>query len=252
MNINNWITLFALILLVSCNPNESKNDDENSHRPGREMAYKFIAVDALSPELQTTYYSGGGGVISLWMDLKASTFEFKQKNILTNDWAQAKEDHLRKEMKTIGLYEHPIEGDYERLFICAGVSGDVIIYADEIIGDLKAGEDLSDLFECAAKGRIKYPEMDIIEDQILLEAIKEEKYPYYVWYNYNEYFSEKIIPLCGTDGYVNPLELRVKQDPHFFDVPHTLHFVIPITGLDKEGNEKSMVLTGVCSTTPQE
>ena len=240
-----YIAILNLVLVFSC---KTGSEDNRGYTPGRgtpgvEREYKFLAVNAFSQDLKVDYIPAYGGHFNISLNLRASTLSFIAKNTLRGEWAEALGMHLREELKNNGLYEAVYEGDYERYFICAGISGEVLIDADLDVAGRKAGEDLSDLFECGAKGRILYPEMDIVADNHLTQGSRDG-----VYYNYKDYSSISIIPLVGVDGIGDPFSVRpLKEYTNILDSPLTLHFVIPITGLDIDGNEKSLVLTGICS-----
>ena len=236
-----YIAILNLVLVFSC---KTGSEDNRGYTPGRgtpgvEREYKFLSIDAFKPELKVNYSSAYGAWFDISLDFRGSN----EKNMLKGEWAEEKGKHLREELKKYNLYRAVIEGDYERYFICAGISGAVLIYADSEVAGREAGEDLSDLFECFAKGRILYPEMDIVADNHLTQDSRDG-----VYYNYKDYSSISIIPLVGVDGIGDPFSVRpLKEYTNILDSPLTLHFVIPITGLDIDGNEKSLVLTGICS-----
>lgn len=245
-----YIAILVLVCALSC---KTGGEEDNGHyingrgRPGVEREYKFLSVDACKPELKVNYSSAYGGWFAISLDFRESYPSFFEKNMLKGEWAAEKGKHLREELKKYGLYEAVIEGDYEREFICAGVSGDVLIYADTDVAGRQAGEDLSDLFECVAKGRILYPEMDIVADDHLTQSASDQARDD-AYYNYKDYYSLSIIPIVGVTGIWVPLSVRpLKEYNGILDSPLTLHFVIPITGLDIDGIEKSMVLSGVYS-----
>ncbi|MBP5571510.1 MAG: hypothetical protein J6X39_02440 [Bacteroidales bacterium] len=246
-----YITVLTSLLICSCGTNGTEDDDPmiGGGGVGVEREYKFLSVDALKPELKVTYYPFYGGGIDVELEFANKISQY----VLEGELVKEKEHHLREQLKHFGLYRHPYEGDFVTYFIYAGISGEVKLFADEEINNRKAGEDLSDMFECFVGGRIKYPDMDVVADKHLLYAIEHNTSSDDVSYNYKDYYSDSIIPIVGVNGIFSIFNIRPSKDySHLLDSSLTLHFAFPITGLDKEGNEKSMVLTGVCSTAPQE
>ena len=237
------IAILSIVTVISCKTGgEEIINDYDGRTKGIEREYKFLSIDSFKPELIVGYYSAYG-FFNLSLNCRGTSSAEIEKYTLKGEWAEEKGKHLREELKKYGLYEAVIEGDFERFFICAGVSGEVLIYADSDVAGRKAGEDLSDLFECFAKGRILYPEMEIVADNHLTQGSRDG-----VYYNYRDYSSISIIPLVGVDGIWSSFSVRpLKEYLYILDSPLTLHFVIPITGLDIDGNEKSVVLTGTCS-----
>lgn len=238
------ILLSEAFLFLSCETPREEKQIVRGQGTGTEREYVFIAVDAFQSELEVSYDAYQG-----CFNLSLVQTGRYDKYVINEEWAVEKGKHLRAEMKKYRLYINPIEGDIESLFICAGVSGQVMIYADQEVGGRKAGENLADMFECLTKGRIKYPEMDIIADEHLTQAAETRHEPDYVYYNYQDYYSLPIIPIHGVEGVFSPFMVRPSaQYSSIFESPLTLHFVIPITGVATNNNEMSVVLTGTCST----
>ena len=129
-------------------------------------------------------------------------------------------------------------------FYCcyAGVSGPIKIYADTDIDGYQAGEDLSDLFAVSPAYEqlvgTTYPEMKTLH----FFAERDQ----YVEVPVKEYFAVGTAPLISIsygcvlhtiDGFEYLME-------DILDGKLILHFELPITGINSDGEEESRVLTG--------
>ncbi len=208
-----------------------------------ETTYRILSIDAFKPEL--TVFAAYNGV-TLMLSPKGSSSDFLKKHSIKEDMI----DHLKDEFMHYNIHHYSYDGDNSVLYIFAGVSGPIQIYSDTDIDGREAGEDLSDLFECYSLGRIKYPEMDVIPDQHLLDAQASHKAPNVVAYDCNEYYSEGVLPIIGLgEPPIGAQTIQIKkQYSYLLESPFTFHVTIPITGLDKDGNEIGMVLTATNTT----
>lgn len=233
--------ILSLGLLASCKDRGANEDYPISGKINSDRVYSFVSLDAFSPELDVISDNKG---FMLTLKLKVNKIE---NYTFTEEWAEKNGLHLREQMKEYNLHYPALEGDTETLFVFAGLSGNVRIYAEEDYKGYKAGEDLSGLFECLARGRIKFPEMDIVADDHLLEAQRTHHEASFHWYNLKEYNSESIIPIMGVEGIYHGILAVRPLNQIRIDSPLTLHIEIPVLGLDKNQKEQSLLLTGVCT-----
>ena len=123
----------------------------------------------------------------------------------------------------------------------AGVSGPVKVYSDRLVAGREAGEDLSDLAGVYTKCRIKYPEMELMEDDTHGYTDPEGLWgPYKVYFSLGDYFFEGAVP-AALSGF----NVEVTLSPEI-DASVPLFFEIPVTGRGLDGEEKTVVFTGSC------
>lgn len=141
--------------------------------------------------------------------------------------------------------------DLEHFYCClAGVSKHIRIYADEDIDSFSAGENISHLFvvspEYETLANVVYPEMTPVH---MFGEIVDHRPRQLSKIPITEYFSVGTSPLmpisygCSldtVDGYENLQE-------QILDGLVTLHFEIPVIGVNSNGEEESRILTGTIS-----
>ena len=123
--------------------------------------------------------------------------------------------------------------------IYGGISGPARVYSNVEVDGRPAGEDISDLFEVSIRGMVRYPEMSLI----ISEHIKQHKGDVgYCTLGFREFFTQGTVPFSADyDTYLYPKE----GYSYLLDGSMTIHIEIPVKGIDTEGKEKSVVLTGI-------
>lgn len=242
------LALLSMVMAVSCaqNADTEQSQDSNKHVSKDRLYCSFISVDAYDSIIDLDYSDAYGPHILLGLKINGKGPGYYEQYKIKDEDLDEKAKLLADELLSYN-FSFDVGVDTELYIICAGISGDVKVYADKDVAGRKAGEDLSDMLECFSMGRIKYPEMTVVPDSHLIEALNQKKGPDYTYYGYKEYNSIGTIPLFGIYADADRIAVSPsKQYSSIFDEPMTVHFVIPAIGLDKNGKEKSIEFRGSC------
>lgn len=240
----------GILLLASCKEKPAAVEDDSFiegtvPKNNKDNIYcYFLYCDGINDQLTVIYYhpknSEDNRPMKFSLGLsrnqgRLSFSEYVEKYKIRNVIVNKKGEQLAETLEKNAI-RYNIGADTPLHFPWMGISGPILLYADKVISDRQAGEDLSDMFDIWYRGRIKYPEMEL--DMDCLDRSVGEKV-------LKDYCAIGTIPIIGVEGiYDGQLDIAVhKQYSLFFDQSVTLHLEIPVTGLFRDGQEKSMVLT---------
>ncbi len=207
----------------------------------------FLSIDAFEPELLLSEYRESASErcgISMSLDLKSDDPSFIEANRISSDYLSEKEKELADSLVLLGFPQRRKGNLFKILYAC--ISGKAKIYANQEVMGRKSGEDLSDLFHEESLGLMRYPDMTMSLDMNYYETggylkITDD--------SYLDYFEIGTVPLwhndwCSVIIYPDLMNIDFYESLFSSNSSIVLHFEIPITGLDSNGEEKSIVLTG--------
>lgn len=222
--------VFVILSLLSC-----KEKEVELCGPPMKVKVMFIPIDAYKPVCSYFRNQVEIGLSSClvqqeyWDQAFLQQYQFSSKNIIQ------KEDQLAEAFIVNGYaYEF---GESANLIpiMYGGISGPVRVYSDKTVSGREAGENLSDLFIVSSYGRIRYPDMELIDDA----SHGEERRIYCLSQPFQEYFSlGTVLGFCSPNVYIHY--------PEGVDQSTTLFFEIPVTGVTSSGEEKTVVFTCEC------
>lgn len=182
-----------------------------------------------------------------------TSFRDKGKTYIRIDWP-IKNRNLNFAVSSVKDKEKELADDFERNghmmfsvdeteFCCmAGITEPIKIYADQDIDEYISGENLSSLFTILC----------MHDDKVLANAPYPEMTPINVWRGYysgpgifipvSEYFAIGTSPLLYICH--NALITTIDGYDHLLDGSLTLHFELPVIGINSKGEEESIVLKG--------
>ena len=238
-----------LMVLAACN-NEDINTNNNT--PQRQYSIcEFYPIDIFKPTVMVTgsvkvkhyvlsFDSIGGNSSDFFANKRINDEELNEKGrILADTLDSWHYEYLRWD------YSFDSYSDTYFRMMYGGISGKAKVYSSQVFADIPAGEDLSDCFEIASIGRIKYPEMTLINDG---KRNKDSRFnEYYQSYSFQEYFTEGLV-LNGIDEVIS-ISL---SDQYYKFLTNNISFtiVIPVTGLNSNGDETSEVFIAELPTIP--
>lgn len=233
------ILVFSMVLLsiLSCGKDETgRNEDKNRYD---KLYCEFMSIDAYETEIEFTDISNQAGTVGYIMrpQLKGYSDGFLKKHRVSDEETVRKEKNLADTLSRYG-FRYDVGIDTYLNVIYGGISGPARVYTNVEVDGRPAGEDISDLFEVSIRGMVRYPEMSLI----ISEHIKQHKGDVgYYSLGFREFFTQGTVPFSADyDTYLYPKE----GYSYLFDGSTAIHIEIPVTGIDAEGQEKSVVLTG--------
>ena len=231
----------AILSLIAC---ENKvEDDRDKKTPSRQLYCEFYPVDCFKTKLALVGISPAGYALSL--EMINSSSDFLSTCRFNDESIKEKEKTLAKEMTDWSYHLFRWDGKPEVHYkmIYGGVSDQVRIFSSEEFAGKTSGENLEELFMVWSEGMVKYPEMTIVPDIQRPMGVQIELYN--LLYSLDEYFINGMV-LCGIDEkfYIKPrYDLSVSEYPSF-----TIE--IPVTGLDSNGEETTVVFTAELPAVP--
>ena len=237
-NMKKFLVLSMVLLSVlSCSKEKTgKNEDNNRYD---KLYCEFMSIDAYETEIELTEIYNQLGTVGYIMrpQLKGYSDGFLKKHRVSDEENARKEKNLADTLSRYG-FRYEVGTDTYLKVIYGGISGPARVYADVVVDGRPAGDDISDLFEVAIRGMVRYPEMNLI----INEHIKQHKGDVgYCNIGFREFFTQGTVPFSADyDTYLYPKEGYT----YLIDGSTAIHIEIPVTGIDAEGQEKSVVLTG--------
>ena len=230
----------VLLSILSCGK-EKMGDGGENYRHDDKLYCEFMSIDAYETEIELTDISNQAGTFGYIMrlELKDSGDRFLKKHRVSDEVNAQKEIDLANTLTSYHFrYDTGIDTYLKVMY--GGVSGSLRVYADDVVDGRPVGEDIADLFVVQTRGKVSFPDMNLIIDEHQNSNSNKGQADYYEM-SFREYFTEGIIPfgvdydtyLCAKEGY-----------SYLWDDSITIHIEIPVTGIDAEGQEKSVVLTG--------
>lgn len=233
------ILVFSMVLLsiLSCGKEETEKGGEN-YRHDDKLYCEFMSIDAYETEIELTDISNQAGTVGYIMrpQLKGYSDGFLKKHRVSDEENAQKEKDLADTLSLYG-FQYNTGCDTYLKVVYGGISGLARVYADIEVDGRPAGEDISDLFEVSIRGMVRYPEMSLIIDGHQKQHVDKE----YHTIGFQEFFIQGTVPFSvDDDTYLNTKD----GYSYLWDDSITIHIEIPVTGIDAEGKEKSVILTG--------
>lgn len=242
MNMKRFLVLSIILLFIlSC----GKEDTGKTIIMGPsydKLFCEFISIDAYETDIELTRIYNQLGTTGYIMrpQLKGNSDGFFKKYRVGDEDNAQKEKDLADTLSHYG-FRYEVGRDTYLKVVYGGISGPAIVYADVEVDGRPAGEDISDLFEIAIRGiMVRYPEMSLIVNEYIKEY-KHLKEPY-ITIGFQVFFTQGTVPFSADyDTY-----LYTKEGySYLWDDSITIHIEIPVTGIDSNGDEKTVLLTGV-------
>lgn len=242
MNMKRFLVLSIILLFIlSC----GKEDTGKTIMGGPsydKLFCEFMSIDAYETDIELTriYNQFGTKGYIMGPKLKSYTENFLKKHRVSDESIAQKEKDLADTLSHYG-FRYNFGVDTHLQVVYGGISGPAKVYADVEVDGRPAGEDISDLFEIAIRGiMVRYPEMSLIVNEYIKEY-KHLKEPY-ITIGFQDFFTQGTVPFSADyDTY-----LYTKEGySYLWDDSITIHIEIPVTGIDSNGDEKTVLLTGV-------
>lgn len=236
LTMKRFILLFALLGLVACG---QKTEPEENTQPQKMSRCEFLAVDAFTTQLTVEPVRQGGDCIGFRVHLNLPSLDqsaytkYIQDNHITDSEVTAKADQLKTVLEKTGISY--VLGERKIIMMCGGVSGPVKVYSNQEVNGRAAGEDLSDMFVVLTLGHVGYPKLDLREHK---DWMGEP--PYVFQETLVSYFKENTVPFALDES------LQVPTEPSQA-LTGTFTFEIPVTGVSKSGEVKTVVFKGSAS-----
>lgn len=241
------VILFAIGCILSCNDAEK---GQSNDRHVDKLYCEFLSVDAYSTEIRFEEVSDQSRTnlsYIMGLQLKGHGNDFTNQYRIDDDSVAIKEQKLADSL-SFYLFRYDVGVDTYLKMIYGGISGPVRVYADKDVYGRSPGDNLADLFVIYTTGIVSYPEMSLLVDEHIQSNRGKGQADFYE-IGFGDYFSEGAVPFCVDCG----TYLHAKEGySHLIDGSVTVHFEIPITGIDLNGREKSVVLTGVIGESAQD
>ena len=228
---------------VVINKDDKQRAEEGySYRPD----IVLCPLDAFFPSLTLTVFEGHNGLGEIvyrdqMLDWSVQNRDLQFKDFAVNDMETGLETEFEK--SALILFEI---GQY---YCCmAGVSAPIKIYSDTDVDGYTAGQDLSDLFVVnpanpdQGLANVKYPEMTPVK---VFGEIKDQRVQYDTNVPIKEYFTVGTSPLMSVS--FGCILSTVGGHENLLNGEITLHFELPVVGINSEGQEESKVITGTIS-----
>lgn len=237
-----WLVL-SVMLFWSCEKNNNKErplKTDYSHRP-KIVICPLNAYSSLSFRVLTSR-NGRGEIVQQieWIEWQVADPKIGFKNTSV----QQLESKIEDAFSLSGM----IMFEEEHYYCCyAGVSGPLKIYADVDIAGHPAGEDISDLFVVSPGYEmlvsVKYPEMEPVH---YFGYIENHRIYSKFRVPINEYFAEGSSPLMSVSGgcVLGVIDGYESLMDEILSGTKALHFELPVTGINSDGEEEFRVLTG--------
>lgn len=233
--------LLSLFLGISCTNKTSavtNTDNEDHSLVGEKYSYRPDII--ISP-----------------LDAFLPSLGFSQEQVL--DWS-LQDRNLRFTDFSVNEIETGLEAEIEKSalilfevghhYCCmAGVSEPIKIFADMDVEGYAAGQDLSELFVVKSANpdaglvNVKYPEMTPVK---IFGEIKDRRVKFSTSIPIKEYFAVGTSPLMSISSgcILSASEGHESLTQNLLDGSLTLHFELPIIGINSKGQDESCVLTG--------
>ena len=239
---------------ISCTNKTSavtNTDNEYHSLDGEKYSYRpdirIRPIDSFMSSLILTVSEGHNGIGEIvyrnqMLDWCIQNRDLQFKDLAVNDMETGLETEFEK--SALILFEI---GQY---YCCmAGVSAPIKIYSDTDVDGYTAGQDLSDLFVVnpanpdQGLANVKYPEMTPVK---VFGEIKDQRVQYDTNVPIKEYFTVGTSPLMSISSgcILSASEGHESLTQNLLDGSLTLHFELPIIGINSKGQEESCVLTG--------
>jgi len=199
---------------------------------------EFMSIDAYETDIELTriYNQFGTKGYIIGPKLKSYTENFLKKHRVSDESIAQKENDLADTLSHYG-FRYNVGVDTHLKVVYGGISGPARVYADVVVDGRPAGEDISDLFVVAIRMMVRYPEMSLIMN----ERIKHNGNGYY-GIGFSDFFTQGTVPFSAQyDTYLYPKE----GYSYLWNDSISIHIEIPVTGIDSNGDEKTVLLTGV-------
>jgi hypothetical protein len=229
---------FLLFILLFAFTACEKTVAENDNKPSRQLYCEFYPIDCF----KITFYKSYD-----WFVIKLNTsspyyladYRFNDESI------KEKEETLGKSMTDWKYHLMRWDGKPEVYYrmIYGGVSGKVKVYSSVGFAEKSAGENLADCFTIMSEGMITYPEMTLVNDKRRPKGTMLESYA--IPYAFYDYFINNLV-LCGIDDEIRMFPIDGLSASEF--PPLTIE--IPVTGLDSNGEETTVVFTAELPAIP--
>ena len=244
--------LLCLFLGVSCtNKTAADKEEDNRNLVGEKYSYRpdirIRPIDAFLSSLTLTVsegHNGSGEIVyrDQMLDWSIQNRDLQFKDFAVNDMETGLETEFEK--SALILFEI---GQY---YCCmAGVSAPIKIYSDTDVEGYTAGQDLSDLFVVnpanpdQGLSNVKYPEMTPVK---VFGERKDHRVQFYTSVPIKEYFAVGTSPLMSVSGCILS---TVGGHENLLNGDVTLHFELPVIGINSKGQEEACVLTGTIPAT---
>jgi len=173
------------------------------------------------------------------------------KHKLRGETIEAKEKELADTLRALGYFSHfMLEPDTDIILrmMYGGVSDQPQIYSSIEFAGIPAGNNLSDCFELISTGEIKYPEMVFIDkgNRKRGSMLNEDIYRFF---SFDDFFFPGRV-LFPLDVFCD-IGIFIKDEyTKYLIEPITFILEIPVTGLDSNGEETTVVFTAELSASP--
>ena len=234
-----FVLSMVLLSIISCGKEETEKNEDNYRYD--KLYCEFMSIDAYETEIELTEIYNQLGTVGYIMrpQLKGNSDGFFNKHRVSDEENAQKEKNLAD---TLSHYRFRYDTGVDTYLkvVYGGISGPARVYADVEVDGRPAGEDISDLFEVAIRMMVRYPEMSLIVNENI-KQYKHLKEPY-ITIGFSDFFTQGTVPFSADyDTY-----LYTKENySYLWDDSITIHIEIPVTGIDSNGEEKTVLLTGV-------
>lgn len=246
--------LLSLFLGISCTNKTSavtNTDNEDHSLVGEKYSYRpdirIRPIDSFMSSLTLTVSEGHNGIGEIVYRDQMLDWCIQNRDLQFKDFSVNEiETGLEAEIEKSALILFEIGHHY---CCMAGVSEPIKIFADMDVEGYAAGQDLSELFVVKSANpdaglvNVKYPEMTPVK---IFGEIKDRRVKFSTSIPIKEYFAVGTSPLMSISSgcILSASEGHESLTQNLLDGSLTLHFELPIIGINSKGQEESCVLTG--------